>query len=85
MEKGDGPSDPVELIVRRTGEGSTFREEIVLRHGHSDPIDATLIGKALNEAMGKLVGPPTKNRRRGSPSHQPKPRRLSRDNRPPTR
>src|SRR2546427_8354965 len=26
VEKGDRPSDPVELIVRRTGEGSEFRE-----------------------------------------------------------
>ena len=75
VEKGDRPSDPVELIVRRTGEGSEFREEVVLRFGHSDPIDATVIEQSLNEALGKLVGTPTKNRRPGSPSRRPKPKR----------
>ena len=54
--------------MRRTGEGSELL-------GHSDPIDATVIGQALNEALGKLVGTPTKNRRPGSPSRRPKPKR----------
>jgi len=51
VKKGDRPSDPVELIVRRTGEGSEFREEVVVRLGHSDAIDAMATGQSLNEAL----------------------------------
>jgi hypothetical protein len=34
IRKGDSPTDPVELIVRRVYNAQEFREEIVLRIGH---------------------------------------------------
>jgi hypothetical protein len=36
VKKGDAPSDPIELIVRRVDDGREFREEVVLRIGKQD-------------------------------------------------
>ncbi|MGO4881849.1 MAG: hypothetical protein ACLP59_13630 [Bryobacteraceae bacterium] len=61
VEKGDRPSDAVELIVRRAGEGSELRQEVVLRFGHGDPIDAPAIRHSLNAALEKIVETHTKS------------------------
>jgi len=55
VKKGDKPADPVELIVRRVEKGEDFREQIVLRVGYKDAIDARLIEKHLDEALRALV------------------------------
>jgi len=39
IRKGDQPSHPLELIVRRVHSGNEFREETVLRIGHTDSLD----------------------------------------------
>jgi hypothetical protein len=54
VKKGDRPADPLELIVRRVEDGTGFREEIVVRIGHNDPIDPKLIEKQIDEALRKL-------------------------------
>jgi hypothetical protein len=55
VETGDQPSEPVELIVRRT-DGSGFHEEIVLRAGVQDRIDPAAIQTALNQAVQHIAG-----------------------------
>ena len=55
VKKGDSLSDPIELIVRRVGDGDEFREEVVLRVGHKDPVDAKAIEEQLNKALSKLL------------------------------
>jgi hypothetical protein len=55
VEKGDRPADPLELIVRRVGDGNEFREEIVFRIGHNDPVDPKVIEKQVEEALHKLL------------------------------
>lgn len=55
VKKGDNPSEPVELIVRRIHDAEQFREEIVFRYGHDDPVDNAVIEKALNKAARKLT------------------------------
>jgi hypothetical protein len=54
VETGDRPSEPVELIVRRTSD-SGFHEEMVLRVGMEDRIDPTAIETALNEAVQRIA------------------------------
>jgi len=56
INTGDRPSAPLELIVRRVDRVGEFREEVVLRIGHTDPVDEKVIEKRLNEALGRLVG-----------------------------
>jgi hypothetical protein len=54
--KGDHPSDPIELIIRRIGEGDTCREETVLRIGHRDyPMDREQLEALLNQAVGRIT------------------------------
>lgn len=55
IRKGDHPTDPIELIVRRADDGREFREEIVLRIGHDETVDSKAIEKALDAALRKLV------------------------------
>jgi hypothetical protein len=55
IKKGDRPSAPLELIVRRVDRGSEFREEVVLRVGHTDLIDEKVIQQRINEALDRLV------------------------------
>ncbi len=55
IKKGDKPSDPVELIIRRVGNREEFHEQIVLRIGHTDPIDPATVEKRLNEALHQVV------------------------------
>lgn len=55
VKKGDGPADPIELIVRRVDDAREIREEIVLRIGHNDFVDPKLIEKQVEEALRKLL------------------------------
>jgi hypothetical protein len=55
VKKGDRPSDPLELIVRRVDDGTEFREEMVLRIGHNDSVDSKLVEKQVAEALRKLL------------------------------
>ncbi len=55
IKEGDSRSAPLELIVRRGGRGSEFHEEVVLRIGHTDPVDEQVIEKRLNETLGRLI------------------------------
>lgn len=55
VKKGDRPSDPIELIVRRVEGGSEVRDEVVLRIGHKDPIDPEKIEKLLKDAVQRLI------------------------------
>lgn len=55
VKKGDRPADPIELIVRRVDDGNEIREEILLRIGHKDPVDSTVIEKQVDEAIRKLL------------------------------
>jgi len=54
IERGDRPSDPIELIVRRTAAGQEYREETILRIGHKDPVDVTAIEAKIREALIRL-------------------------------
>jgi hypothetical protein len=58
VKKGDHPDAPLELIIRRVDDGREFREETVVRIGHSDPVDPKLIEKQIAEALGKLLKTP---------------------------
>ena len=54
IKKGDNPSAPLELIVRRVYRGSEFKEEIVLRIGHTESVDPKSIEKQLVDAAKHL-------------------------------
>jgi hypothetical protein len=58
VKKGDHPDAPLELIIRRVDDGREFREETIVRIGHSDPVDPKLIEKQVAEALGKLLKTP---------------------------
>lgn len=55
--KGDRPSDPLELIIRRIDEGEGFREETVLRIAGTDRVQKKQIADTLNKAVRKLLRP----------------------------
>ena len=54
VKKCDRPADPLELIVRRADDGQEYREEVILRIGHADRVDATTIEGQINKALQKL-------------------------------
>ena len=54
VKKGDRPDAPLELIVRRVDDGDEFREEIALRVGPAEPVDAEAIERHAEEALRKL-------------------------------
>ena len=51
IRKGDHPAHPLELIVRRVHSGNEFREETVLRIGHTDSPDEAKLEQQLNDAL----------------------------------
>lgn len=55
VERGDGPSDPVEVIVRRVGDEDKFFEETVLRVGLADPVNRAEIEARINGALKRLI------------------------------
>jgi hypothetical protein len=56
VKAGDVASEPVELIVRRTVQGGTVQEEMVLRFNHTDPVSAKVVGERLGAALDRLLG-----------------------------
>ncbi len=69
VKKGDHPDDPLELIVRRIDNGQEYREEFVLRIGHSEQVDAKAVEEQVQQALHKLsknegrTKPPSKSRK----------------------
>jgi hypothetical protein len=55
IRKGDSPSHPVELIVRRVHNAQEFREETVLRVGHEDAVVEAKVERQLRDALRKLL------------------------------
>ena len=55
IRKGDSPTHPVELIVRRVHDAQEFREETVLRIGHEDAVDEAKVEQQLKDALRKLL------------------------------
>jgi hypothetical protein len=56
IEQGDGPSEPLELIVRRMDENGTVREETLLRVSHTETVDERRIESLLNRALERQSG-----------------------------
>jgi hypothetical protein len=54
IKKGDRPTDHLELIVRRSDDGQEYREEVILRIGHTDPVDAAAIEGKIEKALQRL-------------------------------
>jgi len=54
VKKGDRADAPVELIVRSVDDGHEYREEVIFRIGHTEPVDAQAIEKQVEEAVRKL-------------------------------
>jgi len=55
IKKGDRPSDPLHLIVRRIHRANSFREEEVLTIGHTDVIDEARLQQQITTAPRKLI------------------------------
>ncbi len=58
VKSGDRPNDPLEVIVRRVGDGDQFVEETVLRIGHTDPVNRADIEAQINAALERVAAPP---------------------------
>lgn len=56
VKNGDRPDEPVEVIVRRVGEGDKFVEEKVLRIGHNKPVNHSELEALINAAVKRLAG-----------------------------
>ena len=55
VKKGDRPADPLELIIRRVVDAQGYREEVVFRIGHTDPVDPKAVEKQVEEAIRNLL------------------------------
>ena len=55
IKKGDRPSDPVELIIRRVVRNGEFREEKILRFASADSVTPEAIEALLSKAAKKLA------------------------------
>ena len=55
IKKGDHPTDPLHLIVRRVHNAEGFREEQVLTIGHTEAIDEAKLQQHLTDALRKLL------------------------------
>lgn len=55
VKKGDHPREPVELIVRKVNKIGEVDEIKVLRIGHEEPIDESLIKEKLDAAAKQLA------------------------------
>jgi rhodanese-related sulfurtransferase len=54
IKKGDHPREPLVLIVRRVDEKNDYREDVVLRIGHTDKVDSGVIEDQLNASIREL-------------------------------
>jgi hypothetical protein len=55
IKEGDHPRDPLVLIVRRVDEKNEYREDVILRIGHTDAIDSGAIDKELTAAIKGIL------------------------------
>ena len=55
IKKGDHPSDPLCLIVRRVHDADGIREEQVLTIGHKDAIEEAKLEEQITTALHKLL------------------------------
>jgi len=55
IKKGDHPRDPLVLIVRRVDEKDEYREDVILRIGHTDAVDSDTIEKELTTAIKGIL------------------------------
>jgi hypothetical protein len=55
ITKGDQRADPIELVVRRSIDGTRVLEEIALRIGHTDAVGRADVERQLLEALRRLV------------------------------
>lgn len=55
IRMGDHPKDPLVLIVRRVDEKNEYREDVILRVGHTDAVDSDDIEKALKAAIEGIL------------------------------
>lgn len=55
IKKGDHPRDPLVLIVRRVDEKDEYREDVILRIGHTDAVDSGIIEKELTGAIKNIL------------------------------
>lgn len=58
VKKGDRPSDPLDLIVRRMTQNHDVREEMILRVGHREVVSQEKIDDAVRKAVQLLVAVP---------------------------
>jgi hypothetical protein len=58
VKSGDRPNGPIELIVRRVGDGDQFVEETVLRIGPTDSVNRAKIEAHINAALKRAAAPP---------------------------
>lgn len=84
IKKGDHPSDPLQLIVRRVHDAEGFREEQVLTIGHTEGVDESKLEQQLKDALRKLLKgdsskthegdstPKSRSRRKKQASHKKK-------------
>lgn len=54
ITKGDRPSDPLVLLVRRVDKQDGYHEETVLRIGHTDKLDSGEVADKLNASIREL-------------------------------
>jgi hypothetical protein len=55
IKKGDRPTDPLVLIVRRVDEKNEYHEDVILRVGHTDAVDSGAIEKELTAAIQGIL------------------------------
>jgi len=55
IKRGDHPSDPLELIVRRVQKNGEFEEETILRIGHQEIIKPEVIDEHLKKSLAELL------------------------------
>jgi hypothetical protein len=63
VRKGDRPSDPLEVVVRRFDDEGQVQDETAFRIGCTDPVRRAEVEKQLVEALGKLLrGEPSRSK-----------------------
>jgi hypothetical protein len=55
IKKGDYPTAPLELIIRKIHKKGEFKEETILRIAHNDTIDRKMIEKHVKKAISNLL------------------------------
>lgn len=58
IDRGDQPSEPVELIARTVDDVDGVREELILRIGHREPVDRATVAELVDAAVARLANDP---------------------------